>query len=79
MRFFSIRCPVPEGNRTDGFFDYRPERLRDSSGRTVAHYRCKEKVASKLDHYANEAKKRFAVYEGRAALKEDILQLKGLS
>ena len=66
----SIHCLVPEGNRTEGFFDYRPERLRDASGRTVSHYRCKEKVASQMsiDQCANEAKKRFAVYEGRSWL-----------
>ena len=63
----SIKCLVPEGSRTEGLFDYRPERLRDASGRTVSHYRCKEKVASQssIDKCANEAKKRFSVYEGR--------------
>ena len=66
----SIHCLVPEGNRTTGYFDYRPERVQDASGRTVSHYRCKEKVASQtsIDQCANEAKKRFAVYEGRSWL-----------
>ena len=62
----SIHCLVPDGNRSEGFFDYRPERLRDTNGKTVSHYRCKEKVASQMsiDQCANEAKKRFAVYKG---------------
>ena len=65
----SIHCLAPD-NRTDGFFDYRPERVVDASSRTVSHYRCKEKVATgtSVDQCANEAKKRFAVYEGRSWL-----------
>ena len=61
-----IHCVSPEGNRSTGYFDFRPELVRDSNGKTVAHYRCKEKVASSMTvgQCANEAHKRFSVYNG---------------
>ena len=61
-----IHCIPPEGNRSTGYFDFRPVQLRDTFGNTVAHYRCKEKVASRMTigQCANEAHKRFSVYNG---------------
>jgi hypothetical protein len=61
-----IHCTPPANNRTEGSFDFNPGLVRDSNGKTVAHYRCKEKVATavSIDECANEAQKRFSVYNG---------------
>ena len=61
-----IHCQPTEGNRSTGHFDFRPERVRDGLQKTIPHYRCKEKVATgmSIDECANEAQKRFAVYNG---------------
>jgi hypothetical protein len=61
-----IHCQPTAGNRSTGVFNFHPERVRDGLQKTIAHYRCKEKIASSMsiDECANEAQKRFAVYNG---------------
>ena len=61
----SIYCVPPEANRSVGYLNFNPERLLDGLGKTVAHYRCKERVATgvTIGQCANEAFKRFSVYE----------------